>query len=49
MKSRKFLIPVEETLKELLLREDSDQNYQITIDDAGPKVKVDGCVESTLG
>ncbi len=35
---RKFLIPVESTLKDLLSREDSDQNSQITIDDSGPKV-----------
>ncbi|KAK8233526.1 neutral trehalase [Phyllosticta capitalensis] len=35
---RKFLIPVDETLKTLLDREDTDQNYQITIDDHGPKV-----------
>lgn len=37
--SRKFLIPVETTLKELLAREDTDNNMQITIDDAGPKVR----------
>ncbi|KAK7517489.1 neutral trehalase [Phyllosticta citricarpa] len=35
---RKFLIPVDETLQTLLAREDTDQNYQITIDDHGPKV-----------
>ncbi|KAJ9643600.1 alpha,alpha-trehalase nth1 [Coniosporium apollinis] len=35
---RKFLIPVEATLKTLLSREDTDNNYQITIEDAGPKV-----------
>ncbi|KAI9661332.1 MAG: alpha,alpha-trehalase nth1 [Alyxoria varia] len=35
---RKFLIPVESTLKELLAQEDSDHNCQITIDDKGPKV-----------
>lgn len=35
---RRFLIPVDATLKNLLLREDTDQNVQITIDDAGPKV-----------
>ncbi|EOD43195.1 putative neutral trehalase protein [Neofusicoccum parvum] len=35
---RKFLIPVDETLKTLLEREDTDQNYQITIEDSGPKV-----------
>lgn len=36
--SRKFLIPVESTLNNLLAREDTDHNMQITIDDAGPKV-----------
>ncbi|KAI9831685.1 MAG: hypothetical protein M1819_004751 [Sarea resinae] len=35
---RKFLIPVESTLKNLLAREDTDGNMQITIDDGGPKV-----------
>jgi neutral trehalase len=35
---RKFLIDVEVTLKSLLEREDTDQNMQITIEDAGPKV-----------
>ena len=35
---RRFLIPVDATLKNLLSREDTDQNVQITIDDAGPKV-----------
>ncbi|KAL6705097.1 alpha,alpha-trehalase nth1 [Coniothyrium glycines] len=38
MQPRRFLIQVEPTLKTLLAREDSDQNYQITIDDKGPKV-----------
>ena len=37
---RQYLIPVEDTLKELLEREDSDKNYQITIADKGPKVLV---------
>jgi hypothetical protein len=37
---RKFLIPVEATLKDLLEREDTDKNMQITIEDLGPKVKV---------
>jgi neutral trehalase len=36
---RKFLVPVESTLKTLLSREDTDQNWQITIEDAGPKVR----------
>ncbi|KAI9711368.1 MAG: hypothetical protein M1812_007217 [Candelaria pacifica] len=35
---RKFLIPVESTLKSLLAREDTDNNMQITIEDYGPKV-----------
>ncbi|PVH90927.1 glycoside hydrolase family 37 protein [Periconia macrospinosa] len=35
---RRFLIQVEPTLKTLLSREDTDENYQITIDDKGPKV-----------
>ncbi|KAL3456442.1 trehalase-domain-containing protein [Aspergillus heterothallicus] len=34
---RKFLIDVEATLENLLEREDSDRNMQITIEDAGPK------------
>jgi neutral trehalase len=37
---RKFLIPVEETLEDLLEREDTDKNMQITIEDLGPKVKI---------
>ena len=36
---RRFLIPVESTLNELLSQEDSDKNCQITIDDEGPKVR----------
>ncbi|KAK2806776.1 hypothetical protein FQN50_005638 [Emmonsiellopsis sp. PD_5] len=36
--SRKFLIDVDATLETLLEREDTDRNYQITIEDAGPKV-----------
>lgn len=35
---RKFVIDVDTTLKELLAREDTDKNFQITIDDHGPKV-----------
>ncbi|KAL2819521.1 trehalase-domain-containing protein [Aspergillus granulosus] len=35
---RKFLIDVEATLENLLEREDSDRNMQITIEDAGPKM-----------
>ena len=35
---RKFLIDVNSTLKNLLAREDTDHNMQITIEDDGPKV-----------
>lgn len=35
---RKFYINVDETLAELLAREDTDHNHQITIEDSGPKV-----------
>ncbi|MCJ1399355.1 alpha,alpha-trehalase nth1 [Xylographa trunciseda] len=35
---KKFLVPVDATLKELLRREDTDGNMQITIEDEGPKV-----------
>lgn len=35
---RKLMIPVAATLEMLLAREDTDKNYQITIDDDGPKV-----------
>ncbi|CAI6342151.1 unnamed protein product [Periconia digitata] len=38
LQPRRFLVQVEPTLKTLLSREDTDQNYQITIDDKGPKV-----------
>jgi alpha,alpha-trehalase len=38
---RKFLIQVEPTLEALLNREDTDRNMQITIDDHGPKVRLD--------
>lgn len=38
LQPRRFLIQVDETLKTLLSREDLDANYQITIDDKGPKV-----------
>ncbi|KAK4900913.1 alpha,alpha-trehalase nth1 [Elasticomyces elasticus] len=34
---RRFLCDVDETLKTLLMREDTDHNIQITIDDHGPK------------
>ena len=36
--SKKFIVNVDETLNELLEREDTDNDYQITIDDHGPKV-----------
>jgi alpha,alpha-trehalase len=38
LQPRRFLVQVDETLKTLLSREDPDGNYQITIDDKGPKV-----------
>ena len=38
-KPRRLLIPVEETLKELLAREDIDKNFRITVEDKGPKVR----------
>ena len=39
--SRRFLIQVEATLQSLQLQEDTDRNMQITIEDAGPKVRRD--------
>jgi neutral trehalase len=36
--SKKFIVNVDETLNELSEREDTDNDYQITIDDHGPKV-----------
>ena len=36
--SRSLLIPVDETLEQLLATEDIDKNFQITIEDTGPKV-----------
>jgi alpha,alpha-trehalase len=38
MHPQQFLVEVGPTLKALLSREDLDKNYQITIDDKGPKV-----------
>lgn len=35
---KRFLVPVDATLKALLEQEDIDNNHQITIDDQGPKV-----------
>lgn len=43
---RRFVIPVESTLKTLLEREDTDKNEQITIDDLGPKVLTLGTAAS---
>ena len=37
-KPQKFIVNIEATLKDLLQREDTDKNHQITIDDNGPKV-----------
>jgi len=37
-KPRKFLIDVEETLRQLVAQEDTDGDFQITVDDVGPKV-----------
>jgi neutral trehalase len=45
LQPRRFLIQVEETLKTLLSREDLDENYQITIDDKGPKVRFEKALE----
>ncbi|OCK79124.1 glycoside hydrolase family 37 protein [Lepidopterella palustris CBS 459.81] len=46
LQPRKFLVPVEATLKTLLSREDTDNNMQITIEDNGPKVLSVGTVAS---
>lgn len=43
LQPRRFLVQVDETLKTLLSREDSDGNMQITIDDKGPKVRSSCC------
>ncbi|KAI9813190.1 MAG: alpha,alpha-trehalase nth1 [Thelocarpon impressellum] len=43
---RKFLVNVESTLRNLLAREDTDNNMQITIEDGGPKVLSLGTVAS---
>lgn len=40
-RSKKFVVNVAQTLKDLQEREDTDNNYQITIDDHGPKVSLD--------
>ncbi|CUM66027.1 uncharacterized protein PRCAT00003681001 [Priceomyces carsonii] len=41
-----FINDVDQTLNELLANEDTDHNYQITIEDAGPKVLKLGTVNS---
>lgn len=47
LKPRKFYIPdIDATLKELLENEDTDHNFQITIEDTGPKVFNLGTVNS---
>ncbi|CAN6599209.1 cytosolic neutral trehalase [Trichomonascus vanleenenianus] len=38
LRPKKFLINVDQTLKDLLESEDTDQNFQITVEDTGPKV-----------
>ena len=43
---RKFLVNVQATLDTLLSREDSDGNFQITIEDKGPKVISLGSADS---
>lgn len=37
--ARQFLVPVDATLQELLAQEDTRKQGQITVDDAGPKVR----------
>lgn len=37
---RQFLINVQATMDHLVATEDTDNNYQITIEDGGPKVGV---------
>ncbi|KAF2186150.1 glycoside hydrolase family 37 protein [Zopfia rhizophila CBS 207.26] len=46
LQPRKFLIQVDQTLKTLLSREDTDDNCQITIEDQGPKVLSVGTLAS---
>lgn len=43
---RFFISDIDSTLKELLENEDTDQNYQITIEDTGPKVLKLGTMNS---
>ncbi|KAI5295730.1 alpha,alpha-trehalase nth1 [Ascosphaera acerosa] len=44
---RRFIIDVERTMNELLAREDTDKNMQITIDDLGPKTFSIGTAQSS--
>jgi alpha,alpha-trehalase len=37
---RQFVVNVQETMDRLVATEDTDGNYQITIEDGGPKVRV---------
>ena len=37
---RRFIVDVEETMRLVLEQEDTDGNMQITIEDAGPKVRL---------
>jgi len=41
---RELAIDVEETLRALLAREDTDNNVQITVEDLGPKVRPFKCL-----
>ena len=36
--NRSFIIDVEKTKRDLLIQEDTDSNYQITVEDTGPKI-----------
>ena len=45
-KARKFLIDVEETQRVILEQEDTDGDYQITINDLGPKTFQLGTADS---
>lgn len=45
-KPRKFLIDVEDTQRQLVAQEDTDGDFQITVDDVGPKVIKVGTADS---
>ncbi|KAG5458529.1 MAG: hypothetical protein BJ554DRAFT_1226, partial [Olpidium bornovanus] len=45
-KPRKFLIDVEETQRQLVAQEDTDGDFQITVNDVGPKVIKVGTADS---